>query len=47
MWLNDFSEETKKGLKEISEKVISCEVIDNNEIRKYSDHNLVTITLSL
>jgi exonuclease III len=42
-WQNDYFFVSK----EISEKVINCEVIDNKEIRKYSDHNLVTITLDL
>jgi exodeoxyribonuclease-3 len=33
--------------KSISKRLINCEVIDNDKIRKYSDHNPVVITLDL
>jgi exonuclease III len=31
----------------LSKKLVTCEVVDNTEIRKYSDHNPVIITLDV
>lgn len=42
-WQNDYLFLSK----EISKKIIGCEIIYNEEIRKYSDHNPVIITLDL
>jgi len=33
--------------KSLSKKLINCEIIDNDKVRKYSDHNPVVITLDL
>ena len=42
-WQNDYFFVSKS----ISKKLINCEVVDNNKVRKYSDHNPVVITLDL
>ncbi len=42
-WQNDYFFVSKS----ISKKLISCEVVDNDKVRKYSDHNPVVITLDL
>lgn len=43
MWQNDYFFISKS----ISKKFNNCEVIDNDEVRKFSDHNPVMITLNL
>jgi len=40
-WQNDYFFISQR----ISKKLINCEVIDNEKVRKYSDHNPVMITL--
>ncbi len=42
-WQNDYFFVSKS----ISKKLINCEVVDNDKVRKYSDHNPVVITLDL
>jgi len=42
-WQNDYFFISKS----ISRKFTNCEVVDNNLVRKYSDHNPVVITLDL
>lgn len=42
-WQNDYLFISKK----ISKKLINCEIIDNDKVRRYSDHNPVIITLDL
>lgn len=42
-WQNDYLFISKT----ISKKLIKCEIIDNDKIRRYSDHNPVIITLDL
>jgi len=42
-WQNDYFFISKS----ISKKLINCEVVDNDKVRKYSDHNPVVITLDL
>ena len=42
-WQNDYFFVSKS----ISKKLINCEVLDNDKVRKYSDHNPVVITLDL
>ncbi|MAG60229.1 hypothetical protein CL619_00430 [archaeon] len=42
-WQNDYFFISKK----MSKKLVNCEVIDNDKVRKYSDHNIVMITLDL
>ncbi|MDO8537310.1 MAG: hypothetical protein Q7S21_00335 [archaeon] len=42
-WQNDYFFISKS----ISKKLVDCEVIDNDLVRKYSDHNPVIITLNL
>lgn len=42
-WQNDYFFVSKS----ISKKLISCEVVENDKVRKYSDHNPVVITLDL
>lgn len=43
MWQNDYCFISKS----LSKQFTSCEVIDNDEVRKYSDHNPVMATLEL
>ena len=43
LWQNDYFFVSKS----ISKKLINCEVIENEEIRKFSDHNIVIITLEI
>jgi len=42
-WQNDYIFISKS----ISNKFVDCEIVDVPEIRKYSDHNIVIITLNL
>jgi exodeoxyribonuclease-3 len=42
-WQNDYFFISKS----LSKKLINCEVVDNDKVRKYSDHNPVVITLDL
>ena len=42
-WQNDYFFISKS----LSKKLVNCEIIDNDKVRKYSDHNLVIITLDL
>jgi len=42
-WQNDYFFISKK----ISKKLLNCEIIDDDRIRKYSDHNPVIITLEI
>jgi len=42
-WQNDYFFISKS----ISKKLVNCEVVDNDKVRKYSDHNPVVITLDL
>jgi len=42
-WQNDYFFISRS----MSKKIISCEVLDNDKVRKYSDHNPVVITLDL
>lgn len=42
-WQNDYFFISKS----ISKKLINCKVVDNDKVRKYSDHNPEVITLDL
>jgi len=42
-WQNDYFFISKK----LSKKFINCEIIDNDKVRKYSDHNPVIVTLEI
>jgi exodeoxyribonuclease-3 len=42
-WQNDYFFISKK----LSKKFINCEIIDNDKVRKYSDHNPVIATLEI
>ena len=42
-WQNDYFFISKK----LSKKLLNCEIIDNDKIRRYSDHNPVIITLEI
>jgi len=42
-WQNDYFFISKL----ISKKLINCEVVDNDEVRKFSDHNPEVVTLDL